>query len=274
MITSTTQITTIVVTRNNPCELRGTLASIAEQCSVREYVRDFRVEVIIVDGSDECRSEAWARSILGQHVALRIIHEYPPRGVYSAMNIALASSQGDIVHFLNAGDFWYDRNSLFALVDAWRSSDSLTIAFGQSLICPAFSSFSRPWLVPDPAVQSIRRWLRYYVPNHQSVFVEGNWARAHPFSLHSPHAADREWIYSAMSNWSRVLYLPRPLVRYNLGGISSRLPDWNTLQLRLREPGRSRCQKFAEILKFLLRPFEYFYPSLMAIRSRLVAFLV
>lgn len=256
---------TIVVTRDNQDDLALTLVSIASQvCSVDQ-------EVIVVDSSEDPLKTTDLQAFLGSSVCLKHLLDRPARGVYPAMNTGLQASTGALVQFLNAGDRWFGTQSQARALQAWCGArPSPIVLFGQALITPVSPSRVPPWLVPDPAVTSIRRWLRYYVPNHQSLLVDGDWARRHPFVVDVPQSADRLWMGHAMADMTRVVYLPRPLVRFQLGGLSSRLPDWPTLCLRLREPSRTPVQKVAEVLKFLLRPCERHYPALMALRSRLV----
>jgi putative colanic acid biosynthesis glycosyltransferase len=266
---STLLLSTIVVSRDNPAELQLTLVSIASQWPV------FAVEVIVVDSSAELSPTAELQEILGDRLCLKHLQDRPARGVYPAMNLGLQASRGQIVHFLNAGDSWFDPTAQAAALQVWQAAPTTPRALvGQALICPLPPCRTRPWLVPDPAVHSFQRWLRHYVPNHQSLLVDGDWARRHPLATDAPHSADRDWMRLALADLTRVVYLPRPLVRFQLGGISSRLPDWPTLLLRLREPSRSSVQKLAEVVKFLLRPLERHYPALMALRSRCIGWLV
>jgi len=262
-------LSAIVVTRNNPFDLQLTLASIACQRPVLPG------EVIVVDSSTQPTSTAELQEILGDRLCLKHLQDRPARGVYPAMNLGLQASSGQIVHFLNAGDSWFDPTAQAAALQAWQAAPTTPRALvGQALICPLPPCRTRPWLVPDPAIHSFQRWLRHYVPNHQSLMVDGDWARRHPLASDAPHSADRDWMRLALADPTRVVYLPRPLVRFQLGGLSSRLPDWPTLRLRLREPSRSHVQKLAEIVKFLLRPLEAHYPALMALRSRCIGWLV
>ncbi|MBM5828541.1 MAG: glycosyltransferase [Cyanobacteria bacterium M_surface_7_m2_040] len=278
-LASPPRLSTVVVTRNNPNELQATLASIAHQTALLAPKGAAAVEVIVVDGSDAAVGPQQLRSWLGPRPALLVLRDHPACGIYAAMNQGLAASRGELVQFLNAGDAWFDQHALAAVLQAleqWASQHQrpARALFGQALICPQQSSWVAPWLVPDPSVSQVRRWLRIYVPNHQSMVVDGVWARANPFRLDAPHAADRTWMRAALHDWSQVLYLNRPLVRYQLGGVSSRLPDWALLRLRLREPSRTPVDKLAEVVKFGLRPLQPAYPALMALRSRLIGWLL
>jgi len=259
-------VSIVVLTRNNPQELEGTLASIrSQQVSAA-------LQVVVVDGSDE--------PVSPQAVApFELVRDHPARGIYPAMNLGLAHCRGHWVQFLNSGDSWLHPHALQRLLNHAQAHINRTgtpprVVFGQARVCPVPPSRCPPWLVPDPAVRSLRRWLWFYLPNHQSLVVEGDWARAHPYRLDAPQGACRGWMASALADLSRVAYLREPVVAYNLGGVSSQLPTWAVLHLRLREPTRNLPAKAAEIIKFGLRPFARHYPRLMALRSRLVGWLV
>lgn len=259
-------VSIIVLTRNNPQELNDTLASIRSQQTAAA------LQVVVVDSSDT--------PVLPQAVApFELVRDHPARGIYPAMNLGLAHSRGHWVQFLNSSDSWLHPNSLQRLLDhvqAHRNHLGITprVVFGQAQICPAPPCRYPPWVVPDPAMRSLRRWLWFYVPNHQSLLVEGQWARQHPFCLKAPESADRSWMAEVLADLSRVAYLAEPVVRFNLGGISSQLPTWPVLLLRLRETSRRPAAKLAEIVKFFLQPFARDYPWLMAMRSRLIGWLM
>lgn len=256
----------VVLTRNNHSELVDTLASI------RTQITEAALQVIVVDGSDTPVSPEVV-------TPFELVRDHPARGIYPAMNLGLAHCRGAWVQFLNSGDCLLHPNALQRLLDQAQAhhranGSPARVVFGQALICPVPPSRCPPWLAPDLAMSSLRRWLRFYVPNHQSLLVAGDWARQHPYALNSPQSADRSWMAAALADLTRVVYLAEPVVRYNLGGISSQLPSWRVLRLRLQEPSRNPLAKAAEIVKFLLQPFASHYPHLMALRSRLIGWLV
>jgi glycosyltransferase involved in cell wall biosynthesis len=266
----------IIVAKDNQEQLAKTLYSIRSQFLFGASSGDLAsLEVVIVDSSTRAIPEEFIRSSLGFLPSLVCLRQYPPAGVYAAMNLGLKFSGGQIVTFLNSGDAWAASPVLSSVIHGWfQSRRKPTILFGQALICPLPCARIEPWLVPDPAVFSIRKWLKYYCPNHQSVFVDGTWARSHPFCLDAPHSADRAWIQSALADNHFYVYMPTPFVEFYLGGLSSRLPDWQTLRLRLSEPSRTKAQKFSEIIKFVLKPFEGGYPLVMKLRSRFIGLIV
>lgn len=88
-------LTVVTVVRNDPAGLAATLTSIAEQdCAP--------AQVVVLDGSDD---RTTAPAVLAQFGGLTVDYAWsPPRGVYAAMNTALAMATGTYVYFLNAGD--------------------------------------------------------------------------------------------------------------------------------------------------------------------------
>jgi len=272
-------VSIIVVTRDNRSELCHTLRSIGAQCFRDFFSSLVSLEVVVVDSSVHPVGMDEIRSCLGGYLAVRYFTDIPAQGIYSAMNVGLRESRGDLVHFLNSGDSLFDSTSLNRLLKHCFETQqqiplTLRAVFGQALISPLVGSSCKPWLVPDPSVHSIHRWLNFYYPNHQSLLVDGSWARAHPFQTDAPQSADRVWMRAALSDPQRVAYLAEPVVRFSLGGVSSGLPDWPTLLVRLREPTRTWTEKLSEVVKFALRPWAGHYPRLMALRSNLIGRLV
>jgi hypothetical protein len=187
------------------------------------------------------------------------------------MNLGVSMARGEWLIFMNAGDVFHDDTSLdrlFMAAESCRHEQGLPprLAFGQAWIVPERGRGPR-WLVPDPSVRRIRRWLRCLLPNHQTVLVRGDWARAHPFRLDAPHSADRAWLRQALAPPATYVYLPEPVAVFRLGGLSSGLPNRRTLPLRLQEPSRTRWEKVAEVVKYLLRPAAPWYPLLMRYKS-------
>jgi hypothetical protein len=282
-------VTCIVLTKDNPKELVDTCASVLSQ-SAKVSNTDYQLhswgicELLIIDGSQEPVTVPWLLSQICSSISaqlhnfsLHVLHEFPPSGIYTAMNMGLAHAKGEAIIFMNSGDCFYNTYSLDLLI---RSRCDFFLAkgkwprvvFGQACIIPE-ARMLPAWLVPDPLVTDISRWLKIFTPNHQAMLVDSNWACQNPFILNAPHSADLTWIRAAFNCNTCYVYIDKPVAQFRLGGVSSRLPDLNTLRLRLNEPSRTRREKYAEIIKFLLYPAQPLYPLLMLMKSRIVGFL-
>jgi glycosyltransferase involved in cell wall biosynthesis len=282
-------ISCIVLTRNNRDDVRRTLTSVLSQRPAvmtrgEDSVWPWSSEIVCIDSSDVPLAESEIFPFLtllpppvAKAFSLQLHHQFPPQGVYPAMNLAISLARGDHLIFMNAGDSFYDETSLHRLFSAAEAcrldrGKKPRLVFGQALIAPGDVRV-RPWLVPDPSVRSIGRWLRFFLPNHQTVLVDRDWAAAHPFRLDAPQSADRAWLRDALAPPSLYVYLPQPVAVFCLGGLSSGLPNLRTLRLRLAEPSRTWCEKAAEIIKFFIRPLAPIYPSIMRFKSAFVGHL-
>jgi hypothetical protein len=282
-------VTCIVLTKDNRTELVDTFLSILSQKRLTsgphfQCCSSNFCEILIVDGSVEPIAIAWLIGKMGTsdrlkacEFAIHVLRQYPPSGVYTAMNLGLVNAQGESLIFMNSGDSFYDEFSLHRLVDARYEHRRSTgrwprVVFGQALIMPVGNHLPS-WLVPDPHISDISRWLRAFTPNHQTMLVDSLWVSQNHFVLDAPHGADRTWMRSALDRSSSYSYLGEPVARFRLGGVSSRLPNYRTLVLRLKEPSRRPLEKLAEICKFFLYPLQPIYPLAMSLKSRLIGFI-
>jgi len=255
--------------RNNPAQLQATLAALP--AAVEGLAWPW--QVLVLDGSDgdACAEVALAEA-RALELPLRYVHR-PARGIYAAMNEALALADGALVAFMHAGDR-YTPLGLTALVQHWQSlvepGRPLPAAvFGQALVQP--SGAADAWLTPDPAMQRLQRWLRMMVPCHQAFVFERGFAQAHPY-LTGSLVADRAVMRAALAKTGPSAYLRQQVCEYALTGVSSSLPDAPELWRRLWEPQRTGAERLAELGKALLRPLlAAAYPRLMCWRARIWA---
>jgi glycosyltransferase involved in cell wall biosynthesis len=96
----------ITVTYNAEKWIERTLESVASQTC-----KDF--EYIVVDGKSTDRTLEIIDEIAGQarNDGFIVVSE-PDKGLYDAMNKGLRIATGDYVWFLNAGDTFYNENTL------------------------------------------------------------------------------------------------------------------------------------------------------------------
>ena len=257
----------ITLCRNNPAQLQATLAALP--AAVDGF--SWPWQVLVFDGSvdDACAAVARTQAI-ALHLPLRYEHR-PARGVYAAMNEALALADGALVAFMHAGDCYLPAG-ITALVQHWRAlveqgSPLPAAVFGQAWVQP--SGTVPAWLTPDPAMGRLRLWLRGMVPCHQAFVFEREFALAHPYAAGSL-VADRAVMRVALAATGPQAYLRQPVCVYDLTGESSSLPDCTELWRRLRDPQRTWLERVAELGKALIRPLlAAGYPRLMRWRAHL-----
>ena len=111
-------LTIATVHRDDLSGLRETHTSLANQ---RDIDWD-EIEWLVVDGSHDSLATEVATTSSPTHVRPNILWE-EPKGIYPAMNAALAAAQGDFIMFLNAGDRLASDDSLQLLLAAVLQSE-------------------------------------------------------------------------------------------------------------------------------------------------------
>lgn len=218
------RVSVIVLCRDNPLELEETLSSIPPAMGSTPLGD---LEVLVVDGSSSSDCRLQVEAFRRRHPELDIrCRPLRPRGIYDAMNRALALAGGEWIGFMNAGDV-YEHNGLAQLRRHAKAQLGLlgperaVAVFGQAWVDPAAGA-GRPWLTPDPRMRRLRRWLRFMVPCHQAFLFAAAFARSHPYAIDGGITADRPVMRAALARAGEESYLPIPVCRFRLGGLSSR----------------------------------------------------
>ena len=262
-------VSVVVLCRDNPEQLHDTLLSLLQGAQGLEDLLD----VLVVDGSrsDSCADlcQHWMNS--DQPWSFHH-HRQQSQGIYAALNEGINLAKGQLLAFMNSGDA-YCPGGLTALVTHWKClSDQglrpLPAVFGQAWIQ---APDGLAWLSPASTMRNLSRWMNWMVPCHQALLFDASFARQHPYPLNSL-IADRVVMRAALINAHSDVYLPQPVCFFRLDGISSRWPNWRLLIQHLRDPHRSRVDRLAEVLKWLLTPFVGLQPWLMLVKSRIWGF--
>ncbi len=202
-------LTIITVTFNAEQCIERTLRSV-----IGQSVFDDQIEYIIIDGSSKDKTLECI-SAHRRHIA-HLVSE-PDHGIYDAMNKGVMLSSSPWVMFMNAGDTFYDDNTVASLHLENRKADH--IIYGDCVrVMPDGEEVFRkalPW------------WEQSGVPGigicHQSIYMPAEWIKEHPFNWKEyPHCADFELVYLLRSQGKEMQYEARSLCRYQYGeGFSS-----------------------------------------------------
>lgn len=110
------KLSVVTVTFNAVDSLELTLASVKNQSCRTE------IEFIVVDGG----SHDGSVELLEKHRSdIEVIYSNPDRGVYDAMNKGIELSSCDWIYFLNAGDIFFDTESVTGVLNVMDGSDVL-----------------------------------------------------------------------------------------------------------------------------------------------------
>jgi glycosyltransferase involved in cell wall biosynthesis len=228
----------IVTVTYNPGELlEPTMRSVAEQVGVQidyvvvdgaskdgtvERLRSFgkRIEEIEADGGQDERNQ----------LTYRWVSE-PDRGLYDAMNKALAMATGDYVLFLNAGDTLAHPR---VLADLWSERKGAAVYYGQAMVVESMGGRELGLRKPLPPQDLNWRSLRFgMVVSHQAFVIKRELAL--PYDLQYRICADIDWMIRCLralgpgalgpevvsSKALGVHFADRVLVHFWDGGLSS-----------------------------------------------------
>lgn len=189
-------ITVATVTYNAEQTLPATLTSVAEQ----DYPH---VEHLIVDGCSTDRTMEIIHRYVDENSRRDTPHDIhvikePDRGLYDAMNKALAQAQGDYICFLNAGDRLHTADTLSHIIaDIQRKEEEGSgrpgVIYGETDIVNAQGMFLRHRRLQAPERLHWKSFRQGMLVCHQSFYVRTDLARQAPYDLGFRFSADFDW---------------------------------------------------------------------------------
>lgn len=206
------KISIITVCFNSAETIGDTIKSVLSQ--------DYKtIEYIIVDGG----STDGTRDILKNYRDQ--IHKYisePDDGIYDAMNKGIKLATGDIVGFLNAGDFYANETAILQIATSFQKNDCEVI----------YADLE--YVAKNNPGKTIRRWKSQ--PYRNGLFKKG-WYPPHPTFFAKKSAFDKCGLldlsfnigadYELMLRFlkkhgSKSCYIPNVLVKMRTGGKSGK----------------------------------------------------
>lgn len=193
--------TVATVTFNAEATLGRTLKSVAEQ----DYPR---IEHLIIDGC----SKDGTLALLQQYAevqtshTVRIVSE-PDRGLYDAMNKALAMCTGDYIVFLNAGDKLHAPSTLSNLAACIsRDAEGVkpAVVYGETNLVDDEGRFLRARRLQAPEVLSWRSFRQGMLVCHQSFYARTDVAKAELYDLDYRFSADYDWCIRVMKRAAQM----------------------------------------------------------------------
>ncbi len=216
------EISIITICRNESEAIEETVRSVLSQS-----YGDF--EYIIKDGGSTDDTVSRAESYRGEFekrgISFRIVSG-GDKGIYDAMNEGVRLASGRWVSFMNAGDRYYDGETLSGIFEGEAPSgadliygDALEEEFGEFYYfrkCPELIEERMPF-------------------SHQSVFVKRELMNEYPFDLSYPIAADYNFLLLMHEKQKVFKDCGRIVAVVSKSGVSSvRLKDTYMETLKLR----------------------------------------
>lgn len=198
----------IVVCLNAGEKLNQTLDSILSQ-TYTEY------EIVVKDGGSRDGSIEGMK----QDHRIRLFKE-PDKGIYDAMNQAVAHARGDFLLFLNCGDLFYDEKVLERAAEAVESQTAAGADMnGLVLYGDTYSARNQAMIASAGRITGLTCYRN--IPCHQSCFYSIALCKEKPYDLQYRIRADYDhflWCYYCAG--AKFVHMGFPVSSYEGGGVS------------------------------------------------------
>lgn len=172
------KVTIATITYNCKDVIEKTINSVLEQTYNN-------IEYVIVDGGS---NDGTLDVIMKYEHSIDIIISEPDNGIYDAMNKAIKIASGKWILFLNAGDLFYENNSVESIMSLYDGNSD--ILFGNAMYIYDYCAFI-------PNFPQISKMSKYMPMCHQSTFVKLSYHKEHPFDTSFRSSGDYNFLYQA-----------------------------------------------------------------------------
>jgi len=180
------KITVVTICYNAADTLPGTMDSVLAQdlCGFEYVIQDGNSTDDTPNIVERYRDKFAAKGVRF------VYNREPDKGIYDAMNKAVASAEGEYVNFMNAGDCFYSDDVLLK-VDKIISDTypEPSIVYGD---CAVYE-YGRFYRFPK-SLSNIDESMPF---SHQSVFAKRELLRDHPFNTAYRYSADYDFLLTA-----------------------------------------------------------------------------
>ena len=225
------RVNIITVVRNDKNHIRETILSALAQTGVE-------VEYLVLDGASTDGTADIVHSF-AEHLAYW--HSRPDKGMYDAMNQAIAMAEGEWISILNSGDTYVNSTSL---ADAIAKADAeSSVIFGHSIeVYPEWNH--ELYALPDTGMLRLAPTFR-----HGSALVRTDVQKSHPFDLDKTnrlgYALDWEMLHRLWREGHRFQMVDTFVEAYRTEGTSNH--PYRNLLYNYRITSSETCNKLPYI---------------------------
>jgi glycosyltransferase involved in cell wall biosynthesis len=207
------KISVITVCKNSEKLIEQAIKSVVDQTYSD-------IEYIIIDGASWDRTPEIVNTY--RHRISHFISE-PDDGIYAAMNKGISLASGDFIYFLNSDDYLIDNNVIQDIANFLSCHPDCDLVYGDLDARDLNHSYVYSIIPPQPGeLMEGMIWGWIY---HQAVFSRRSlFEKFGKFDETLRISADHDWLYKILESNVKLLYYPRKIASYWLGGISA-IPD-------------------------------------------------
>lgn len=149
------------------------------------------------------------------------IYSSPDKGIYDAMNKAMAVARGDYLIFLNAGDAFHSSDTLEKLASAIMDNDYPGIVYGQTDLVDSERRFIAPRHLTAPDELTLQSFATGMVVCHQAFVVLRRITSF--YNTDFRFSADYDWCIQCLQHSRNNVYIgDEPLIEYLNEGTTTR----------------------------------------------------
>lgn len=236
------KISVITVCLNSENLIQKTIKSVVSQTYPN-------VEYIIIDGKS---TDNTANVVMKYKSHINIFVSEKDNGVYDAMNKGAHLATGDLIYFLNSGDYLYDDKVLGKIVIEAEKNSLCEIFYGDILYYD--KNGSKYYFGPkNNIVEIISRGI-----NHQSMFTRKSvFEKCGYFDTGYKIFSDYDWLLRCLTEYKiKINKVEIPISYYLRGGLSD-----NHIKDHIHEKYEiiTKYSKFNQLLKYAqLHPVGFF----------------
>lgn len=173
------------------------------------------IEYIIIDG----KSTDKTLEIINRYKdKISTIFSEKDHGIYDAMNKGIKLACGDVIYFLNAGDYLHDFSIVEKIVSVFTEDNSLDMVYGDVMCydeCGQKEYYKSSYISDRYTLFTRGIW-------HQSIFARKSvFNKFGNFNLKYSIFADHDWILRVLlRHHIKSYYYNTPISFYLLGGMS------------------------------------------------------
>lgn len=202
----------ITVTYNAQKVLEKTIESVRSQTYPH-------IEYLIIDGGS---SDNTLKIIERNKDCIQYVVSEPDKGIYDAMNKGIQAAKGDYLIFLNAGDCFFDSDTLMCVADQLYGSTLPDIIYGETAIVDYRGYFLHMRHLSAPRQLNWTSFKQGMLVCHQAFWVKRELAITEAYNLQYRYSADVDWCIRIMKKSARMLYTEQILINYLNEGTTTR----------------------------------------------------
>ena len=156
------------------------------------------IEHFIIDGVSKDDTVKKAQTYAYDSHYPVIVKSEPDKGLYDAMNKGIQLAKGNYIIFLNAGDVFYEEDTLTNIAEQLKDKPLPGVIYGDTNIVDEEGNFIRKRRLAPPEKLSWKSFKQGMQVCHQSFYARTDIAKQVPYNLIYKYSADVDWCIRIM----------------------------------------------------------------------------